>query len=69
MLSGIAVNIVLYAVDTIQTSALSLPSESITSIKSPQLLKTISSIAKSLPHPPTPLLIIFKITAVCPGKV
>ena len=38
-------------------------------VKSPQVLNSISSIAKSLPQPPAPLFIIFKIMVSCPAKV
>ena len=41
-----------------------LAEASSTIVKSPQVLNSISSIAKSLPQPPAPLLIILRITEV-----
>ena len=67
--SGVTFKVVTYGVWLLQMVILSLLALSFIEIKSPQLLKTISSIAKSLPYPPTPLFTIFRITEVCPGNV
>jgi len=59
VLSGVTVKVVVYGVWSLQSVTLLLFEVSLIEILSPQLLKTMSSIAKSLPQPPTVLLPIW----------